>query len=131
MDPLPLETKTTGQPETGDLQEQYESLRHLVVSLLILVIIVSGTLNIFFLRQVRDVRRELVRIRPQATQLMSSYQKTEAPKMQEIVNRFTDFGRMHPDYLTVLAKYGLKPAAATNASPPGTISPTPAVPPKK
>ena len=128
MDPLPLETKTTGQPVPGDLQEQYESLRHLVVSLLILVIVVSGTLNIFFLRQVRDVRRDLARIRPQATQIMNSYQKTEAPMMQTILNRFTEYGRTHPDYAPVLANYGIKPGAAAPAT---ATSPAPAPPAKK
>ena len=131
MDPLPLETKTTGQPVPADLQEQYESLRHLVVSVLILVIVVSGTLNIFFLRQVRDVRRDLARIRPQATQIMNSYQKTESPMMQAILNRFTEYGRTHPDYAPVLAKYGIKPGAATGGAPTTATSPAPAAPAKK
>lgn len=101
-----------------DLQEQCESLKHLMVSVLILVLVISGTLNIFFLRQLRDARRELAMIRPQMQQMITTYQKTEAPMMQAIANKFADYGRTHVDYAPILSKYGIKAAGPTNTSGP-------------
>ena len=64
-----LDSKPLEQTVSPDAQQQCESLRQLVVSLMVLVIVVSGTLNIFFLRQYRDARRELDRIGPQISQM--------------------------------------------------------------
>ncbi len=112
---------------SDDLRDQLDSVRHLVVSVLILVIVVSGTLNIFFLRQLRDAHRQLAQIRPQAAQMMANYQKTEAPMMQTIVNRFTEYGRIHPDYAPILSKYNIKYSGPGGAASP----PPPAITPDK
>lgn len=122
-----FETKTPVQPVSSEMQEQVDAVRHLVISVLILVIVVSGTLNIFFLRQLRDARRQLNNIRPQAAKMMEGYQKTEAPMMQTIVNKFTEYGRTHPDYAPILSKYNIKAAAPVSP----TTAPTTATPEKK
>ncbi len=124
-----MENRAPTQPAANDLREQYEALRHLVVSLLILVIIISGTLNIYLLRQYRTVSKDLAGIRPQAAQMIAEYQKVSGPLMNDFVKKITEYGRTHPDFAPVLAKYGLKPAGPTNLVP---ISPAPApAPPKK
>ena len=112
-----LDDKTPVQPDPMDLQAQYDALRHLVVSLLILVVVISGTLNIYLLRQWRSTSKDLAGIRPQASQMIADYQKTSGPVMQEFVKRITDYGKTHPDFAPVLAKYGLKPSTPTNAAP--------------
>src|SRR5438046_5038606 len=50
------------QPEVSELREQIESLRQTLVSVLVLVLVISGTLNIFFLRHVHNIREELKEI---------------------------------------------------------------------
>ncbi len=118
------------QPSTNDLQAQYDALRHLVVSILILVIVISGTLNIYLLRQWRTVNKDLAGIRPQAAQMINEYQKVSGPLMTDFVKKLTEYGRTHPDFAPVLAKYNLKPTGATGAAPVApTKAPTPA--PKK
>ena len=107
-----------------------DALRHLVVSILILVVVISGTLNIYLLRQWRSTSKDLAGIRPQATQMIAEYQKVSGPLMNDFVKKITEYGRTHPDFAPVLAKYGLKPAAPTNA-PPAAPAPPPAAPPKK
>ena len=67
-----LENKSLVQSAGNDLQAQYEALRHLVVSILILVVVISGTLNIYFLRQWRSTSKDLASIRPQAAQMSVS-----------------------------------------------------------
>jgi len=120
-----LDKKTSIQPELNELQAQYDALRHLVVSLLILVVVISGTLNIYLLRQWRSTSKDLAAIRPQAAQMITDYQKNSGPLMQDFIRRVTDYGRAHPDFAPVLAKYGLRPSAPTNPPPmaPATVLP--------
>jgi hypothetical protein len=124
-----LDNKTPIQTGENDLQAQYDALRHLVTSTLILVIVISGTFNIYLLRQWRSVSRELAQMRPQAAQLIADYQKS-GPLMDDFVNKITDYGRTHADFAPILAKYNLRPAGATGAPAATPVSP-PAVKPKK
>ena len=117
-----LENKTPVQPDSGDLQAQYDALRHMIVSLMVLVIIISGTLNIYLLRQWRSTSKDLTAIRPQATQMIAEFQKVSGPVMQDFVKKITDYGRTHPDFAPILVKYGL-------TNPPSTLPTTSA--PKK
>jgi hypothetical protein len=120
-----LDNKTPVQPDPIDLQAQYDALRHLVVSLMILVVVISGTLNIYLLRQWRSTSKDLTAIRPQATQMIAEFQKVSGPLMQDFIKKISDYGRTHADFAPVLVKYGLKPATPTNASPatPATTAP--------
>jgi len=112
-----LDIKTPVQPNASDVQAQFDDLRHLIVSVLILVIVISGTFNIYLLRQWRSTSRDLAAIRPQATQMIAEYQKVSGPLMNDFVKKITEYGRSHPDFAPVLAKYGIKPAIPTNALP--------------
>jgi hypothetical protein len=120
-----LDNKTPVQPDLSDLQAQYDALRHLIVSLMILVVVISGTLNIYLLRQWRSTSKDLTAIRPQATQMIAEFQKVSGPLMQDFVKKITNYGRTHPDFVPVLAKYGLKPSTPTNPPPatPATTAP--------
>jgi hypothetical protein len=126
-----LDNKAPLQPIANDLQAQFDALRHLVVSLMILVLVISGTLNIYLLRQWRSASKDLAGIRPQATQMIAEYQQKSAPLMTDFVKKITEYGRTHPDFAPILAKYGLKPAGATGTTPAGPASQQPAAPPKK
>ena len=109
--------RTPIQPNANDLQAQFDALRHLVVSILILVIVISGTLNIYLLRQWRSASKDLAAIRPQAAQMIAEYQKVSAPLMNDFVKKITEYGRTHPDFAPVLAKYGIRLTNAPPASP--------------
>jgi hypothetical protein len=117
--PLPLAQPTP--PDPVELEERVDSLQRLVGTILVLLLIVSGTLSIFLYWQVRTYNRELQAGRQQLSQIQG--------QQNEVVRRMQDFGRTHPDFVPILAKYGLKPESATGAPPAGS---TPlAVPPKK
>ena len=120
-----LDHQTPVQPNLSDLQAQYDALRHLVVSILILLVVISGTLNIYLLRQWRSTSKDLAGVRPQAAQMITEFQKVSGPLMQDFVKKITEYGRTHPDFAPVLAKYGLKPASLTNPAPaiPAATSP--------
>ena len=117
-----LDNRTPIQPNTNDLQAQCDALRHLVVSILILVIVISGTLNIYLLRQWRTVSKDLAGIRPQAAQMFAEYQRVSGPRT-DFVKKIKAYGLTHPDFAPILAKYGIKPAGPTGAPPATTIAP--------
>ncbi|HOX56512.1 MAG TPA: hypothetical protein P5205_06490 [Candidatus Paceibacterota bacterium] len=122
-----IDTNAPTRSGANDLQAQHDSLRHLVVSILILVIVISGTLNIFLLRQWRSSSKDLAAIRPQAAQMINDYQKVSGPLMTDFIKKITEYGRVHPDFAPILAKYNLKPAIPTNLPP---VAPAPVAPKK-
>ena len=122
-----LDNQSPRQTEVNNVQAHFDALQHLVVSILILVVVISGTLNIYFLRQWRTVSKDLAAIRPQATKMIADYQKVSGPLMNDFVKKVTDYGRTHPDFAPVLAKYNLQTAAPTGATaaPPASAVPAP------
>jgi hypothetical protein len=128
-----VEKKTSSPPDFNQLQAQVESLRHLVVSLLVLLVVVSGTLNLYLLRQVRFTRNDLNAVRLQTaninmTGFIAEYEKTTRPAMDEFVRKITQYGQTHPDFAPIMAKYGLNPqTATTTGAPPSKALPTPPV----
>jgi hypothetical protein len=125
-----LDLKTPVQADASDLRAQFDQLRHLISSVLILVIVISGTLGIYLLRQWQSSRKDLAAIRPPAAQMIAEYQKVSGPLMSDFVKKITDYGRTHPDFAPVLAKYGLRPTGPTNTALTAPGAP-PAAAPKK
>ena len=114
-----LENPTATHTDANDLQAQLESVRHLIVSVLILLIVVSGTFSIYLLRQYRSTKLDLAIYGPQVKQVMAEYNRISVP-MNEFVKQIVDYGRTHPDFAPVLNKYGIKSGA-----PAPVIAPTP------
>src|SRR5438876_5832528 len=92
------EIKAAPVTEATQLREQYESLRHLVVSVLLLLVIVSGTLWVYLLRQVKDTRVQLEGFRPQATNMIAQYEKNIGPAMDNFVKQISEYGRTNSDF---------------------------------
>jgi len=107
LQPLP-------QPEPNDVQTQLNSLHHLLASTLVLLVVVSGTFCMFVRNQVRTTSSDLQAMRGAWTNAMVQYQHN-SPIMDEAAKKFQDFARTNSDFASLLAKYGLKPGAATNA----------------
>jgi hypothetical protein len=105
-----------------------DSLRRLFIAGLVAMLIIGGSLNIFFLRQVVFMRKDLAAVRPQIQQVLANYQKTEDPQIKNFVNSLIAYGRLHPDFNPILTKYKLTTAAPVPTS---SVAPTgvPTVPP--
>jgi hypothetical protein len=123
MDEIENKSVSTPALETPDLQEQIASLRHLVGSVLILLVVVSGTLTIFLRREMKNTSIQLDGFRPGATNMIAIYQKQQAPAMDDFINKIKQYGQTHKDFDPILFRWGLK----TN-TPPLTGAPPPAVP---
>jgi hypothetical protein len=102
-----LDNAATSQTEVSQLREQYESLRHLVTSMLVLVVVLSGTFSIFMWRQWKTNREDLNNFRPGATQLIADYNKVTAPIIADFVKKLKDYYKGHPDFDWVAKKYSL------------------------
>jgi hypothetical protein len=126
---LPQTPVPTSQPVSEDLQAQVTSLRSLVNTLLILVIVVSGTLNIYFWRQYRTSKGDLNAINQQAPTIINDYNTKQGPMMDEFIKKIAEYGRTHPDFAPIMTKYGLNQYKAGTGAPPVSASP-PLVPKK-
>lgn len=113
------------EPTMQELRQAYESLRHLVISVLVLLIVVSGTLNLFLLRQAKYARSDLAAIKPQVTQLVADYNKNKAPLINDFAKKLVEFGDKHPDFMPILLKYGITKQTTTGAPPASATSPAP------
>jgi hypothetical protein len=106
------------QDNLGQLRAECDSLRHLTISMLILLIIVSGTLSIFLLRQYRNSQDELLQAQQQISAVMPQYQKVK-PAWDDIDRKLAEYAKSHPDFNDIAIKYGLKqPAPSTGKAAP-------------
>jgi hypothetical protein len=103
-------TPTNVQPESGGLPEQILQLRKTVTSMLILLVVISCTINVFLYYQLRVGKGALREARAQLGNMTAEYNQI-APKMDEFVNRIIQYGNTHKDFGPVMVKYNL----ATNA----------------
>jgi hypothetical protein len=111
----------TNPPVQTDLMDQIVALRHQVFTLLLALVVVSGTLTVVLYRQAKLTGRDIEIIKPQATQIIAAF-KRDQPAMENFVKQLTAYGVTHPDFQPILKKYGIvatQPAA------------TPVVPAKK
>lgn len=114
-----IENKPVSTPglDTPGLREQIESLRHLVGSILILLVVVSGTLTIFLLREMKTISGQLDAFRPGATNMIAIYQKQQGPAMDDFINKLRQYGQTHKDFDPILLKWNLKGGVPTGAPP--------------
>jgi hypothetical protein len=122
MDNQPNFTPT--QPDIKELQGQFDQLQQLVSSLLLVLIVISGTLTIFLMRQWRFVTAEIDTAAPQAAQLMMEHTNNYA-MTQDFVRKLAEYGRTHADFAPIVAKYRLNDSLPK----PGTASVTSSLPP--
>lgn len=113
-----LENEAHAPTELEELQNQCDALHQLVVQILILLVVVSGTLNIYLWRQAQTTGRDLKTFRPFYTNQVASW-TSEAG----FIKRLQDYGQTDPHFAQVLAKYGLQVQAPAGVAPAATSAP--------
>src|SRR5436190_23728184 len=115
------DSKSPELVDESQWQAQLESLNHLVTSVLILLVIVSGTLSVYLLRQWQMARKDLAAIQPGALQIIADYNKERAPRMDAFIDKLKDYGRTHSDFVPILIRYGIvSNAPAAGGAVPGS-----------
>jgi hypothetical protein len=100
--------------DNSDNYSEAAALRSQVFSLLIALIVVSGTVTVYLFRQSTLAGRDLA----QAELLSQSFAKNEGA-VNGFVNQLVAYGQQHPDFVPVLKKYGIAPVAGV---PPGAAA---------
>ena len=113
-----------------DLNSEVAALRNQVYVLLIALIVVSGTLTVYLYRQASMSRKDIDAIKPQAAQLINAFNQNQG-LMVNFVNQLVAYGQAHPDFVPVLAKYGIAPVKGIPAGAPAGAVPAAPVAPKK
>jgi hypothetical protein len=106
-----------------DSNSEIAALKRQVFTLLVALIVVSGTVTVYLYRQASITGRDIDAIRPQAQQIIGAFNQNQS-LMNSFVNQLVAYGQTHPDFRPVLQKYGVTPPAVA-------IPTTPAAAPKK
>ncbi len=101
-------------PESNSNNSEIAALKNQCFTLLMALIVVSGTLTVFLYRQASITGSDLT----QAKQLNVMVTQNEA-SIGNFLQQLVAYGQTHPDFVPVLKKYGLtgNPAAPLANSP--------------
>ena len=100
----------------ADSNSEISALKRQVFTLLVALVVVSGTLTVYLYRQASITGKDITAIQPQAQQLIGAFNQNQS-LMIGFVNQLVVYGQAHPDFRPVLLKYGIQPP------PPGTPLP--------
>lgn len=106
-----------------DSNSEIAALKRQVFTLLVALIVVSGTVTVYLYRQASITGKDIDAIRPQAQQIIGAFNQNQS-LMNSFVNQLVAYGQTHPDFRPVLMKYGVTPPAVA-------IPTKPAAAPKK
>jgi hypothetical protein len=103
----------TNSPAQTELMDQIVALRHQVFTLLLALVVVSGTLTVYLYRQASITGKDVAAIKPQAMQIIKAFSENRVG-MENFVKQLTAYGNTHPDFQPILRKYGIvsQPAGA-------------------
>jgi hypothetical protein len=116
-------------PDQNDLAAKVAALQRQVFTLLLALIVVSGTVVAYLGYESHHFGNDIEAIN---AQVIRPYNQ-KIPAISTFLNEIVAYGQTHPDFRPVLLKYGITPAPATNppAKPAPTVpKPSPAVPKK-
>ena len=97
------------------MRKSYRSLRALCQVVLVCVLILTGSVFLFLLREVSVTRRQVREL----TQFVAAHEKNNVPIMRQFRDRLIEFTRRNEDFVPILSKY----VNPTNYLNPGVGSP--------
>ena len=93
----------------SDLKDQIAALQRQVFSLLLALIVVSGTVTVYLYRQASITRKDMEVFRPQAEQFINNFNQNRG-LMQNFVNQLNAYGQTHPEVEQILIRNGFAAA---------------------
>lgn len=108
----------TNPPAPSDLTEQIAALRRQITTLLLALIVISGTLAVYLWYQSHITAKAIDGLKPQAIQITKVFEQNR-PGIEKLVRQLIVYGQSHPDFQPILKKYGipLTLPATTNSTP--------------
>jgi hypothetical protein len=95
----------TSGHDHDSLQQEMQTLRFYFAVLLLLVLLIAGSINVFLIRQVRVIRAQVSEL----SYVVADYSRNKAPLMDDFVNRLREYGRTHADFEPIFLHY-IRPA---------------------
>ncbi|HEX4349924.1 MAG TPA: hypothetical protein VH251_06045 [Verrucomicrobiae bacterium] len=108
----------------SDSDSELAALRNQIYILLVALIVVSGTLTVYLYRQNSITGKDIAAIKPQADQVIATFRQDQ-PAIVNFVNDLVAYGQKHPEFVPVLAKYGIAPVKGVPAGSPAGAVPQP------
>jgi hypothetical protein len=105
-----------GSPTSTEPTDQITALRRQMITLLLALIVVSGTLTVYLWYQSRITGKEMDVIRPQAMQIVQMC-KQRSFAMEKLAKQLIAYGQAHPDFQPILKKYGIPLTNSVAANP--------------
>ncbi|MBI2950242.1 MAG: hypothetical protein HYY23_21630 [Verrucomicrobia bacterium] len=99
-------------------QESYRSLRSLLLIVIIGVLILTGSVFVFLLREVSATRHQVKEL----TQYVAAYEKNSVPVMRQFRDKLIEFVKANPDFAPILSKY-VNPTNYANLAPGANSAP--------
>jgi hypothetical protein len=93
---------------SDDIQSEISALKRQVFTLLVALVVVSGTLTVYLYREASVTGKDIAAIKPQAQQLIGAFNQNQS-LMIGFVNQLVAYGQTHPDFRPVLMKNGIGP----------------------
>lgn len=116
-------------PKQVDYSSDLAAIRSQLFTLLIALIVVSGTLTVYLYRQASIARKDFDAIKPQADQVVNALGQNQAAVVS-FVNEVVAYGQTHPEFVPVLARHGIAPVPGHPAGAAPVAPVTPAAPKK-
>jgi len=128
-----FEAKNVVAGDTDDVKQQCAALQRQVTTLLLALVVVSGTLSVFLWRQASYARADLEAVKQPAAQVIQAFNKQDKANFDNFVARLADYGRTHADFVPILNKYKITVPSVpiTTSAPPATLTPKAATAQKK
>lgn len=107
--PSPLEPPPG--PSTAGLEElarAYRSLRSAFHVTLVMLLILTGSLSVFFMREISIARKQMLEL----TRVVVEFEKNGVPVVEELRSKLHAFAQGHPDFAPIYARYFETNAAA-------------------
>jgi hypothetical protein len=95
-----------GSPAPVELTDQIAALRRQITTLLLALIVVSGTLTVYLWYQSRVTGKEIDANKLQAMQVVNVFNQTR-PLVGKLIPQLVAYGQTHPDFQPILVKYGI------------------------
>ena len=102
-----LSSPASTSADVNLLQAQLEALGSMVVSVLILLIVLAATFDLYLVRQIKDTRSDLPGLRNNAMIM-----QRQGGAVDAFIGKLADYGRTHQDFGPIMTKYNLPRASA-------------------
>ncbi len=96
-----LDTEPPPTSSIDEWKQSYRSLRSLFHVVLVCTLILTGSVFLFLLGQVRVTRRQVREL----TQFVANHDKNNVPVMRLFRDKLVEFSKSNPDFRPILSKY--------------------------